>query len=375
MLGRREVVAAAVAALMAGLAVVVLVGLGDAEVVEVRVQGGLPAAPVEAGQVVWAEKGDIWIYDTESDKRRALTTDGAARYDFKPHFRNQSRVTYLTSGEAFGPDPALVEIDLISGQRRTLQHLPGFIRAYDWNPDGIRLAYYNVLSYDAKTELHITGAGPSHLRRFAAIKGRGGFINYDETRIEWASDGRRLLLSDTALDTSQDETLYILDVDGSDAAAPRVGSWARWSADGRAVYCHCATTPAQNDWRWQAIDVAGGLSRPLLIPAAARPSLSPDGRLLAFDDGADTPSIFVIDLAGTGAQPRFLARAAIAPLWLDPSRLAVTDTRPCPDSEDDCLAGGHGSMFEPAGTASALDLHTGRRTPLPPIPTDGADTP
>jgi hypothetical protein len=45
MLGRREWVAAAVAALMSGVAVVVLAGLDDGEVVEVRVQGRAPALP------------------------------------------------------------------------------------------------------------------------------------------------------------------------------------------------------------------------------------------------------------------------------------------------------------------------------------------
>ena len=40
----------------------------------------------------------------------------------------------------------------------------------------------------------------------------------------------------------------------------------------------------------------------------------------------------------------------------------------------DDLAGGHGSMFEPAGTAAAFDLATNRRTPLPPIPTEAADS-
>lgn len=38
------------------------------------------------------------------------------------------------------------------------------------------------------------------------------------------------------------------------------------------------------------------------------------------------------------------------------------------------LAGGHGSMFEPGGTASSVDLTTGRRSPISPIGTDGADT-
>jgi hypothetical protein len=391
MLGRREWIAAVVSALMAGVAVVVLSSLDDADVVEVRVQGRAPSLPeltrigdtstttapaaaAPSGRIVWAEKGDVWLYEAETGKRRPLTTDGLARFDSKPRFRDERRVTYLASNEEFGPDPALVEFDLTSGQSRTLRRLPGRVRAYDWGPDGKTLAYYGAPADDGVTELHVTGSGAPSLKRFAPVLGRGGFTNYDETRIDWSPNGLRLLVQDTALDTSQDQTLYILNADGSNAAALRLGTWARWSADGRTVYCLCATTLTRTDWRWQAIDVTNGASTPLLIPAGARPSLSPDGRRLAFDDGEDTPSVHVLDLRTPGSLPRFVARAAIAPVWLSPSRLAFTNTRPCPDSEDECLAGGHGSMFEPAGTAAAFDLTTGRRSPLPSISTDGADT-
>jgi hypothetical protein len=389
MLGRRELGAAAVAALMAGLAAVGLARLDAGDVVEVRVAGGVPAlpdvAPVEgpsttsapvsdAERVVWAEKGDVWLYDGETGRRRPLTTDGVARHDSKPRFRSGGMVTYLTSSQEFGPDPAMFEFDLATGKSEMVRLLPGYIRAYDWSPDGNALAYYSAPAEDQATELHITGNGLPRLRRFTPILGRGGFVDYDETRVEWSPDGRHLLMQDTALDASQDETLYILSADGSDALAPRRGTWARWSADGRTVYCNCATTAADDDCRWMAIDLAGGVSTPLLIPSGARPSVSPDGRLLAYDDGEDTPRLYVLDPRQPGSRPRFLARAAIAPIWLTPSRLAFTNTRPCPQPEDECMAGGHGSMFEPAGTAAAFNLTTNRRTPLPPIPTEGADT-
>ncbi len=388
MLGGRELLAAAVAALMAGLAVVGLAGLDAGNLVEVRVQGGVPtlpdltpvgdtsttSAPVrDAERIVWAEKGDVWLYDGETGRRRRLTTDGVARHDSKPRFRSAGMVTYLTSSEEFGPDPAMFEFNLATRKSEMVRRLPGYIRAYDWSPDGNALAYYSAPAEDQATELHITGNGLPRLRRFTPILGRGGFINYDETRIEWSPDGRRLLMHDTALDTSQDETLYILNADGSDALTPKLGTWARWSADGRTVYCDCATTLTANDWLWKAIDVISGVSTLLLIPSGSRPSVSPDG-LLAYDDGDDLPSVYVLDPRKPGSRARFLARAAIAPLWLTPSRLAFTNTRPCPQTEDECMAGGHGSMFEPAGAAAAFDLTSGRRSPLPPIPTEGADT-
>jgi hypothetical protein len=389
MLGRRELVAAVVAAMLAGLAVVVMPTPDAGEVVEVRVQGGSPAlteltrvggsstttapAASDGGRVVWAEKGDVWLYDGATGKRSRITTDGAARHDSKPRFRNSSSVTYLTSSQEYGPDPTMFEFDLTTGTRQMVRRLPGHIRAYDWGADGKALAYYSATADDGTTELHITGNGLPRLRRFVPILGRGGFVNYDETRIDWSPDGRHVLLVDTALDTSQDETLFVLNADGTDALAPRLGTWARWSADGQTVYCDCATSLTLDDWLWKAIDISTGASTPLLIPSGARPSVSPDGRLLAYDDGKDTPSVYVLDPRKPGT-PRFLARAAIAPVWLTPTRLAFANTRPCPAPEDECLAGGHGSMFQPAGTATEFNLSANRRYPLPPIPTDGADT-
>ena len=388
MLGRRELVAAAVAALTAGLAAIGLARLDEGNVVEVRVQGGVPLLPdmtrvAETGatsapyrraeQVVWAEQGDVWLYDGETGGRRRLTTDGVARHDSKPRFRSAGTVTYLSSAEEFGPDPAMFEIDLATGKSDMVRLLPGYVGAYDWSPGGNALAYYSAPALGDATELHITGNGLPRLRRFAPILGRGRFVNYDETRVEWSPDGRRLLMQDTALDTSQDPTLYILDADGRDVLAPRLGTWARWSPDGRTVYCNCSPTPKPVECVWMAINVASGASTPLLIPSAARPAVSPEG-LLAFDDGEDTPSVYVLDPRTPGGQSRFLARAALAPIWLSPSRLAFANTRPCPHLEDECLAGGHGSMFESAGTAAAFDLTTSRRTPLPPIPTESADT-
>lgn len=68
-----------------------------------------------------------------------------------------------------------------------------------------------------------------------------------------------------------------------------------------------------------------------------------------------------------------MAGGAVAPLWLDAGHVVVTDTRPCPDPPEECMAGGHGSMFHPAGTTSVVDVATGARREIPPFPTEGAD--
>lgn len=141
--GRKELVAAAVAALTAALAAVGLASLDDAKVVEVRVQGGVPILPdmahVEettansapyrkAERVLWAEEGDVWLYDGEDGRRRRLTTDGVARHDFRPRFRSAGTVTYLSAAEEYGPDPAMFEYDLATGESEMVRLLPGFVR-------------------------------------------------------------------------------------------------------------------------------------------------------------------------------------------------------------------------------------------------------
>jgi hypothetical protein len=42
--------------------------------------------------------------------------------------------------------------------------------------------------------------------------------------------------------------------------------------------------------------------------------------------------------------------------------------------EEECMAGGHGSMFQPAGTATVLDVATGERQAIVPGHTQDADT-
>ncbi|MGH8973967.1 MAG: TolB family protein, partial [Acidimicrobiia bacterium] len=338
---------------------------------EVRTGGGVagpPAVPgsdvpaTGVGPMVWSEAGDIWLYQSAGGERRPLTADGETRADSLPRFRGADRVTFVTDQPSAR---VLREADLSTGRTRDLATLRG-ASALDWSPDGVTLAVY-ASGDDRPGELRfITEQGQTVMRRFSDAWGRGGFVNSDELRVEWAADGRHLLVLDTGLDTSQEETLYVLKADGTDALPPRAGTWARWSADGRSVYCVCAVHPGDHEWQWQAIEVGTGLRTPLLVQRAMRPSVSPDGRYLAFDDGKDTPSVHVLDLVTPAGQPRRLTGAAMAPVWLDAGHLAVTDTRPCPEGEDECTAGGHGSMFQPAGTASVVDAATGERQAIVP---------
>ncbi|MGH9036595.1 MAG: hypothetical protein ACRD0O_12605 [Acidimicrobiia bacterium] len=379
---------------LAGAVAGVVIATGIARVgsdpgIEVRAGGaggagmGLPPeAPGEAGRIVWAEAGDIWLYESATGKRRQLT-DGDGRSEYLPRFHGPDRVTFVAADDRPANDfrpgagthgSVIHELDLTTGRRSELVRLAGGVVAHDWTPDGRTLALYVAGDDHTSSELHVfTGGHPRLIRRFGPVRGRGGFINYDEWRVEWSPDGRRLLVVDTGLDTSEPEdTFFVLDTDGTDVMAPRGGTWARWGADSQTVYCICAVRPGDDNWVWLSLHTGTGVGTPLLLERAMRPSVSPDGRFLAFDDGQDTPTVHVLELR-PGSRPRRVTGGAIAPLWLDGGRLAVTDTRPCPDTPDECMAGGHGSMFHSAGTASAVDVTSGDRAPIPPLDTDDAD--
>ncbi len=338
----------------------------------------------DGGRMVWSEAGDIWLYEAATGELRPLTGDGQARSDFLPRFRGAGRVTFLSldghpdneyhPGLTARPS-VLREIDLATGRVRDVADLGAGVMSVDWSPDGATLAVYAAPGDGTPGDLRLVSEDwQTSIRRLPPVWGRGGFVNYDDRRVEWSPDGRHLLLVDTGMDTSQEETLYVLNASGTDALAPRAGTWARWGADGRTIYCACAVGPSDQQWPWQAIDVDHGIRTPLVIKRGMRPSVSPDGRYLAFDDGEDTPSIHVLDLAEPGSLPRRVTGAAMAPVWLGSGHLAVTDTRPCPEDEDSCMAGGHGSMFLPAGTVAVVVVATGERQTIVPGSTEDADT-
>ena len=367
----------------AGLAALIVAGVNvasDEPKVEVSAGGGARSAPMppQGGRVAWAEAGDVWLYQPSMEEPRRLTGDGDAWYDHQPRFHGPDRVTFLAHAEAADPSTPgttmLREVDLTTGRVRDLRRLGGGSFAFDWSPDGWSLALYSRGGDGTPGELRFTTDGrPAATRSFGPVWGRGGFVNYDELRVEWAPDGKHLIVIDTGLDTSQDETLYVLNPDGSDAMAPRGGTWARWGVDGRTVYCSCAAHPGDQEWSWQAVDIRTGTGAPLIVKRGMRPSVSPDGSFLAFDDGEDTPSVHVLDLRTPGSLPRRVVGAAMAPRWLGPDRLVVTDTRSCPDDPETCEAGGHGSMFHPAGTVAVLDVASGERRQVVAGSTEDAD--
>lgn len=314
--------------------------------------------------VAYAFEEDLWLYDGRSGRVERLTSDGYERRDHSPGFRHPGLLTFV-SMSANKDDSTLVEVDLITGTRRTVLHVDDALWAYDWSAGGASVVYVvrvagdepDTGGFDHEVRLVRSDGTVGVLRRFDGLSGRGTFVNYDDVHVDWSPDGSKLLLVDTHLDGV--ETLFVLDPDGTDLVPPRPGTWGRWAGDSRTV---ASVDEPTGEVRLLDITTGAAVTLPSTGPAR-RIAVSPDGRLLAYDDGAEDPTVFVYDLERRTR--RSLARHAVGALWLSPGELAAGHATPCvPTDRVECGAGGHGPRWTETGDGWSIDVTTGKTAPL-----------
>jgi hypothetical protein len=171
----------------------------------------------------------------------------------------------------------------------------------------------------------------------------------DETSITWSPDGRSLLVVATVFDFSK-QTLFGVDLAGTDILAPRLGTHALWGNEPDTVIYREYT----DDRRWFSLGLNTGRSTRLpMEPGTHHAAISPDGRRIAYSNETERPSLFVYDLATKSE--RVLTRDYAAPLWISSTEIAATKTKACTDAE----CGGHGEWMTADATA-VFDL-TGTR--------------
>lgn len=302
------------------------------------------------------------MFDVPSRSLKRLTSDRNRRVEASPRFTAPNRVAFVADGGA------IVELDLDRGTPHEV--LRAGVYAFDFSPDRSALAYYDIREGDSAVVnvFSISRGTTRQLRIFMHPGGRGAFPESDETRVSWSPDGKKLLVQDTSLtspiqdtvlNTSEGNTLFVLGLDGRDIVPPRPGTWARWGLDSRTIYYR----EFAGEGRWQALDTRDGSVSRLAMSLGEYPVLSPDGNLIAYDDGTEEPAVFVFDIA-TGKE-RKVAEGRVALLWLSASALAGTDVRPCqPDpGEEECSS--HSPLWEETGTASSIEVASGKSFKLP----------
>lgn len=147
-----------------------------------------------------------------------------------------------------------------------------------WSPDGARLAFYGELS---GCGLYIARADGSDMQR---ISDRCGY-SVGSDRPAWSPDGTKLAFSPVNRNNSDQDTIYVVNADGSNLRPLFSFSYS------------CCGQPVAN------------------------PTWSPDGTQLAFDgwefrpNGADTNYIYVMNADGSGAHRLPNTAGGRSPAW------------------------------------------------------------
>ena len=212
-------------------------------------------------------------------------------------FHHNGPIAVLRQGEIVSVDPG-------TGRERRLFRCDGDCRigAFDWSPDGRRLA---MTTDCADAPVAILDVATGALRQVGNASGpcEGNLI----TSVDWSPDGSRLLYSD-------DADIFVIDADGSHRRTLGGGNSAGWSPDGSRIVFH----DGRGMWGGRGVWImdADGTHRRQVTADGMTPAWSPDGTRIAFvrdprDPRSTSPDPNVLQLwviSPDGSHPRLLYR-------------------------------------------------------------------
>ena len=245
-----------------------------------------------ARKAVYQLDGVLWLYDVSSDAVSALTEPARVRL---PRWMDAKRVSFVRDASD-GRASALLVLDLETRRLEQLFQVPTGIATYGWSPDLETVGYVTVDNFDFP-QIHYRSIGSGSVRTVATLARQFGreFVDDDQLRVEFSPDGELILIVYTIAGGEgsvprEESRVQIRAKDGSlvfaadDADNPTMGLWA---PDGSAVYYRI-------DRGARAWLTAGGALRGVPnSPVWYDPSISPNGRLVAFDTGASDPQVRV----------------------------------------------------------------------------------
>lgn len=234
---------------------------------------------VRAVRAAVVHDGTVVVYDPVADTTMDVATAAGVR-----GLRWIDRDTLAIVQEGSGVT-VVQSMDVESRAVRELGRVDGSLLAFDLSADGAVLAALVSRGGDPVLEIRYL-SGDQAVLRSATIPqvGRGVSLD-DEIRLAFSPSGALLLLTDTAAASSEDPErshLQIRRLDGSlafDVSGSRAPTMARWLRDESVVF-----RSADGIRRWRP----GGSSSTGIADLGAfyNPSVSPNGRSIAFDTGA-----------------------------------------------------------------------------------------
>lgn len=314
-----------------------------------------------ARSAVYATPGAIWLYDVKRNSVRQVARGEGVR---QPKWVSRDEISFVREepGDSAG-EAALHLLNVETRQVKELFRVETGIDVYAWSPDRQTVAY---VTRDERAYPHIhyrslSGEGSVQtVATLARALGREG-ADDDQARVEFARDGRRVLVVYTAADgdpgravTDDQAQLQLRTLDGTLAFAPDHGSeptMGFWSPKGDRLYYR---TGAGARYR----ETSTGRVRSLKgNPFWYDPSISRDGRFVAYDTGGSRLGVRVrVYDTRSGAFVVTSPRNLFRPVFADARTVWVQRVRKC---ARDCL-----TETEPVDEVLAFDRTTGKTRKL-----------
>lgn len=217
---------------------------------------------------------ELAVMDYDGANPRQLTRDRLCGHPrWSP---DGAKIVYTSYWQQF---PDILEVNLLTGARRTITRFPGLNSGADYSPDGSRLAL--TLSKDGNPALYTIGADGTGLRRLT--HGRGA-----QSSPTWSPDGQRIAYVSDERGTPQ---IYLIPSTGGEpeklTASPSYNTepnWSRPPANSDVKQMIAVTSRVGGKFQIGICDSATGDVRPVMADNADNedPSWSPNGRLLVF---------------------------------------------------------------------------------------------
>lgn len=273
-----------------------------------------PKVSPDGAHVVWTRRyvdkmkdnfeAALWLMNADGTKQRFLVKGGGAVWS-----PDGSRIAYLAEGEPGGPQIWVRYMDAEGAaiQVTRLQRAPANIK---WSPDGKWIGFSAFVPADAAWRIDMPAA-PSGAQWTKAPRIVGSLI-YRADRTGYLDEGyTHLFVVPATGGTPRQLTKGEWSVGGRSNGIPGGVGW-DWTPDGRTiVFDGNDDRKAEMCYRCSniyAVDVASGAMRRITQDAGwwANPSVSPDGRLIAFtgapatDDSYRALTLYTMAVDGSG---------------------------------------------------------------------------
>jgi lysophospholipase L1-like esterase len=318
------------------------------------------------GLIAWERGGDIWTMNPDGSAQQNITRTPDIHERDPAWSPDGTRIAFSTPSGGEG-EPAVVPSDIYvmnadGSGRRPLTASDASVGEPTWSPDGRQIAY--TRGDFPQVQIYVMNAADGS-NGHPITFGSGTSFNPDWS---WEDSVGRIAFTYLPSDWSNGYDIYVMKPDGTERSPRATGagnqSSPAWSPNGEKI-------AFQHEESIHVMNADGSDQHP--ITEGSTPAWSPDGRQIAFSHWGVDVEIYVVDVDRTGGSPRNLTRhpehGDYSPSWGRSSQTCTPSSDEVaiyehPDYGGRCVVKGVGtysgpSSFSPLPNDSASSIRVG----------------